>query len=96
MLTDFGCAKYLGTDGLVEDDDDDEDASTHMTKTGKKGTITHMAPEVITAKTVKRRQVTYKPYDGFKADIYSLGVTLFEMVTLGSKPYEAETGDEYL
>ena len=54
-----------------------------MTKTGKKGTITHMAPEVITAKKVRRRQVTYTPYDGLKADIYSVGVTLFEIVTLG-------------
>ena len=55
-----------------------------------------MPPEVITAKRVRKRKVTYTPYDGFKADIYSFGVTLFEIITLGDKPYDAMSGDEYL
>ena len=67
-----------------------------MTQTGKKGTPTHMAPEVITAKRVKRRKATYTPYDGFKADIYSFGVMLYEIATLGDLPYEAKSGADYM
>ena len=55
-----------------------------------------MAPEVITAKWVKRRKVHYTPYDGYKADIYSFGVMLYEIVSLGELPYEGKSAAEYI
>ena len=38
------------------------------------GTITHAAPEIF----------LHNPYDGFKADIFSLGVILFSLITCKS------------
>ncbi len=97
LLTDFGSAKYLGPDRLVSDDtgDEEEKLTGSMTKTGKKGTATHMAPEVITAKKIRKRKATYTPYDGFKADIYSYAVMLYEIATLGDRPYDAADKVEY-
>lgn len=48
--------------------------------TSYKGTILYMGPEVL----------SMKPYDGFKADMWALGVTLFHMVT-GTFPFKGKT-----
>ena len=40
--------------------------------------------------------MTYTPYDGYKADIYSFGVMLYEIATLGDVPYEAKSGADYM
>lgn len=57
----------------------------NLTKTGTKiGTVFYMSPE----------QILGRPVD-FKTDIYSLGVTLFEMLS-GKKPYDEEITSEYL
>jgi len=57
-----------------------------LTKTGSKlGTISYMSPEqVIASKNVDKL-----------ADIYSLGITFFEMLT-GQLPYSADTDSDYL
>lgn len=57
----------------------------NLTKTGTKiGTIFYMSPEQILGRTVD-----------FRTDIYSLGVTLFEMLC-GKKPYDENITSEYL
>ncbi len=59
-----------------------------MTKTGNQGTVLYMAPEVV-AKGRKRI-----PYDPFRADMWSLGVTIYQTVT-GKAPFEGTTKSEY-
>ena len=90
-VTDFGCAKYVPNHQLEVGDSE----PTSMTSTGKTGTVTHMAPEIITAKWVKWRKAHYTPYDPFKADVYSFGVMLYEMASQGDYPYEGETPAAY-
>lgn len=48
------------------------------------GTKTYMAPEII----------ELKEYDGFKADVFSLGVILFIMIQ-GTFPFSQAKADEY-
>jgi serine/threonine protein kinase len=69
MLSDFGIAKILGSEG-----------ETSLTGTGMGiGTPEYMSPEQGLGQVVDHR-----------ADIYSLGVVFYQMVT-GHKPYEATT-----
>ncbi len=58
-----------------------QDARTALTGTGAVGTIDYMAPEqIMAAKTVDRR-----------ADIYALGVMIYEMLT-GEVPFKGNPG----
>jgi serine/threonine protein kinase len=67
MLTDFGIAKIIDEETIVEL------TGTNTTM----GTPEYMAPEQVTSKYVDQR-----------ADIYSLGVVFYEMVT-GRRPFQA-------
>ena len=49
------------------------------------GSLAYMAPEIFNR----------KPYDSFKADIWALGVTLYQIAT-GKLPFSAETHEELI
>lgn len=58
--------------------------SKQLTKTGTRmGTVLYMSPEQVKGQNLDRR-----------SDIYSLGVTLFQMLT-GRSPYNAQSATEY-
>jgi serine/threonine protein kinase len=58
--------------------------NTHLTQTGTRiGSVLYMSPEQILG-----REIDYR------SDIYSLGVTLFEMLS-GKEPYDTTTNSEY-
>ncbi len=60
------------------------DANKGLTRTGSKmGTVLYMSPEQVKGLSVDRR-----------SDIYSLGVTLFQILT-GRPPYDEQTSTEY-
>ncbi len=89
LIVDFGCSKATLTD----------DQHVSFTQTGRMGTPTHMAPEVITAvrsvkEAGKKRQIIRTPYDPMRADMWSLGLVLFEMIE-GHMPFEFDSEQEY-
>jgi len=71
-LVDFGTSKIIDSFdniGIYEG----KTAIAGSTTTGFQGTWSHMAPEMI----VKRKRFEKFAYDPFKADMWSLGVTLY-------------------
>lgn len=85
-VTDFGLAKALDGPSDAEKPSGDHDSlPIGLTGTGKAvGTCTHMAPEQFDdAKNVDTR-----------ADIYSFGITLFQMLT-GNLPFRCNSWLEY-
>ena len=70
-IIDFGTAKVVGENGTTTDIGGEESS---LTWTGKVGTPTHMAPEIITAWKGKKKITPYCPK---RADMWSFGVILY-------------------
>ena len=81
---DFGMAKVIGAD-LIDDE------TQSMTATGKRGTPYYMAPQVYEG---GGRGKNKRYYDPFAADIWSLGVTLYYLLT-NSYPFESGPEKSY-
>ena len=57
--------------------------ATKMDKDGKVKPFTNLLNSYSAPEFYKK-----DPYDGFKSDIWSIGVVLFQMVTHGNLPYD--------
>lgn len=81
IILDWGLARFLHED---EESEGDDESAPHLTKPGKvPGTLLYMAPE---------RAFGEKPT--VQADIYSLGVILYQLLTL-HLPFQRNTLREY-
>lgn len=87
-LIDFGICEMLYADDILADDENDDTGYFEARRKGqvkliKKfyGSAPYLSPEIILK----------EPYDPFMADVWSLGVTFFEIVT-GSLPWNPESG----
>jgi serine/threonine-protein kinase len=84
-ITDFGLVKVRGEVETEMRESSSALDSLTVSRTGRAtGTATHMPPE----------QFRDSKHVGVTADIYSFGVTLFQMLT-GILPYSAWTWDEW-
>jgi serine/threonine protein kinase len=77
LLTETG-QPLLSDFGIAKIIDDEDNQALTSTATAL-GTAEYMAPEQVTSKTTD-----------FRADIYAVGIVLFEMIT-GQRPFEADT-----
>jgi eukaryotic-like serine/threonine-protein kinase len=57
------------------------------------GTVNYLAPELCRPSAPARKDLARKDVDGFAADLFSLGVTMYEMLT-GQLPYPAGSLDK--
>ena len=71
-LGDFGIAKQISQDLSIP-----FEKPTYATSTGFAGTLQYIAPEIIQ----KRKRGEFFSYDPFKSDMWSLGVTLHQLIT---------------
>ncbi len=79
-VLDFGIAKLLAADAIAEEQNDELDPASAVTRAGTFiGTPAYMSPE----------QCALLPVDT-RADIYTCGVLLFQLVT-GQLPFEGQT-----
>ena len=82
LLLDWGLAKVWRKDHTSDLDAaiDEQDADEGMTGFGKlQGTVMYMSPE----------QIARDPKIGFRSDLYSLGVVLYEVLT-GELPFKGD------
>lgn len=88
QIVDFGTSKHINSK-LDKEEYKGKESLKMTTSTGAQGTWSHMAPELLK----KRRRGEIYEYDPFKCDMWSLGVTFYQLLT-NRLPFDANTPEE--